>query len=107
MSRHHWIYCGCQCSSARCSRLLLESPTLLGIFSAEIMGATCHVLRATCDGATCVRRAACDVLREMCCVLCARAMCSCSARHAAGHVERSTSTSHRRTSHVARVYVLP
>src|SRR4051812_7480911 len=38
MSFHHWMYCGCQCSSARCSRLLLESPTLLGIFSAEIMG---------------------------------------------------------------------
>ena len=37
MSFHHWMYCGCQCSSARCSRLLLESPTLFGIFSAEIM----------------------------------------------------------------------
>src|SRR3954447_5798065 len=34
---HHWMYWGCQCSSARCSRLLLERPTLLGIFSAEIM----------------------------------------------------------------------
>src|SRR4029079_2323262 len=37
MSRHHWMYFGCQCSSARCSRLLLESPTLLGMRSAEIM----------------------------------------------------------------------
>src|SRR5262249_2351352 len=37
MSRHHWMYFGCQCSSARCSRLLLERPTLFGIFSAEII----------------------------------------------------------------------
>src|SRR6187397_2011336 len=37
MSFHHWMYWGCQCSSARCSRLLLERPTLFGIFSAEIM----------------------------------------------------------------------
>src|SRR4051812_43303289 len=37
MSFHHWMYFGCQCSSARCSRLLLESPTLLGMRSAEIM----------------------------------------------------------------------
>src|SRR5262249_22328983 len=38
MSRHHWMYFGCQCSSARCRRLLLARLTLLGIFSAEIMG---------------------------------------------------------------------
>src|ERR671923_1623902 len=37
MSRHHWMYFGCQCSSARWRRLLLERPTLLGILSAEIM----------------------------------------------------------------------
>src|SRR6476619_2922316 len=37
MSRHHWMYFGCQCSSARCRRLLLERLTLFGIFSAEIM----------------------------------------------------------------------
>src|SRR4026209_2584595 len=37
MSRHHWMYFGCQCSSARCSRLLLDRFTLLGIFSAEII----------------------------------------------------------------------
>src|ERR1700749_2280212 len=37
MSRHHWMYFGCQCSSARCSRLLLDRPTLFGIRSAEIM----------------------------------------------------------------------
>src|SRR4026209_1486597 len=37
MSFHHWMYFGCQSSSARWSRLLLERPTLLGIFSAEIM----------------------------------------------------------------------
>src|SRR5688500_1129211 len=37
MSRHHWMYFGCQCSSARCRRLLLERPTLLGIFSALII----------------------------------------------------------------------
>src|SRR5262245_23921546 len=37
MSRHHWMYFGCQCSSARCSRLLLDRLTLFGIFSAEIM----------------------------------------------------------------------
>src|ERR1043166_2016491 len=37
MSRHHWMYFGCQCSSARCNRLLLERLTLLGIFSAEII----------------------------------------------------------------------
>src|SRR3979411_1770313 len=37
MSFHHWMYFGCQCSSARCSRLLLERSTLFGIFSAEIM----------------------------------------------------------------------
>src|SRR5688500_312223 len=37
MSFHHWMYCGCQCSSARWRRLLPERPTLLGIFSAEIM----------------------------------------------------------------------
>src|SRR5262245_20756790 len=41
MSRHHWMYFGCQCSSARCSRLLLERPTLLGIFSAEIIVEPC------------------------------------------------------------------
>src|SRR5438093_9224975 len=40
MSRHHWMYFGCQCSSARCSRLLLERLTLFGIFSAEIMAAS-------------------------------------------------------------------
>src|SRR5262249_14717240 len=40
MSRHHWMYFGCQCSSARCRRLLLDRLTLLGIFSAEIMGAS-------------------------------------------------------------------
>src|SRR4051794_14825374 len=39
MSRHHWMYFGCQCSSARCRRLLLERLTLLGIFSAEIIEA--------------------------------------------------------------------
>src|SRR5688500_5944393 len=38
MSFHHWMYGGCQCSSARCSRLCLDRPTLFGIFSAEIMG---------------------------------------------------------------------
>src|SRR4051794_19928339 len=37
MSRHHWMYFGCQCSSARCRRLLLERLTLFGIFSAEII----------------------------------------------------------------------
>src|SRR6516164_1310416 len=37
MSRHHWMYLGCQCSSARSSRLLLDRLTLFGIFSAEIM----------------------------------------------------------------------
>src|SRR5437867_3074461 len=42
MSRHHWMYFGCQCSSARCSRLLLERLTLLGIFSAEIMMPRCQ-----------------------------------------------------------------
>src|SRR4030095_1500178 len=42
MSRHHWMYFGCQCSSARCNRLLLESPTLLGIRSAEIICASCQ-----------------------------------------------------------------
>src|SRR5690242_14931293 len=42
MSRHHWMYFGCQCSSARCSRLLLESPTLFGIRSAEIMIHRCR-----------------------------------------------------------------
>src|SRR4051812_43965768 len=31
------MYFGCQCSSARCSRLLLDRLTLLGILSAEIM----------------------------------------------------------------------
>src|SRR2546422_9700272 len=31
------MYFGCQCSSARCSRLLSDRLTLLGIFSAEIM----------------------------------------------------------------------
>src|SRR4029077_13304314 len=31
------MYCGCQCSSARCRRLLPDRSTLLGIFSAEIM----------------------------------------------------------------------
>src|SRR5476651_1476753 len=31
------MYFGCQCSSARCSRLLSERLTLFGIFSAEIM----------------------------------------------------------------------
>src|SRR5215831_12462620 len=36
MSRHHWMYFGSQYSSARCSRLLLDKSTLLGIFSAEI-----------------------------------------------------------------------
>src|SRR5204863_6072951 len=34
------MYFGCQCSSARCSRLLLERLTLFGIFSAEIMAAS-------------------------------------------------------------------
>src|SRR5688500_5141848 len=62
MSFHHWMYCGCQCSSARCRRLFEERPTLFGIFSAEIIDesssrATCYVLRATCyvlrAGATC------------------------------------------------------
>src|ERR1051326_2479186 len=37
MSCHHWMYCGCQCSSARCRRLFRWRSTLLGIFSAEIM----------------------------------------------------------------------
>src|SRR5215204_7503652 len=37
MSRHHWMYFGCQCSSARCRRLLLDKLTLFGIFSAEII----------------------------------------------------------------------
>src|SRR6185295_817569 len=37
MSRHHCKYFGCQCSSARCSRLLSERLTLFGIRSAEIM----------------------------------------------------------------------
>jgi hypothetical protein len=37
---HHWMYLGCQCSSARCRRLLPERLTLLGIFSAEIMCAS-------------------------------------------------------------------
>src|SRR4051794_26361405 len=37
MSFHHWMYFGCQCSSARCRRLLLDRLTLFGIFSAEIM----------------------------------------------------------------------
>src|ERR687887_1728100 len=40
MSRHHWMYFGCQCSSARCRRLLLERFTLFGIFSAEIISST-------------------------------------------------------------------
>src|SRR5204863_7679108 len=31
------MYWGCQCSSARCKRLLPDKPTLLGIFSAEII----------------------------------------------------------------------
>src|SRR2546427_4801802 len=31
------MYLGCQCSSARCSRLLSERLTLFGIFSAEII----------------------------------------------------------------------
>src|SRR5688572_30689396 len=31
------MYWGCQCSSARCRRLLLDRPTLFGIFSAEII----------------------------------------------------------------------
>src|SRR5215831_11101665 len=31
------MYFVCQCSSARCSRLLLDRSTLLGIFSAEII----------------------------------------------------------------------
>src|SRR5436190_1166356 len=44
MSRHHWMYFGCQCSSARCSRLLLERLTLFGIFSAEIMTPRCQAL---------------------------------------------------------------
>src|SRR3954464_10699622 len=44
MSFHHWMYFGCQCSSARCSRLLLESPTLLGMRSAEIMTGANKVL---------------------------------------------------------------
>src|SRR3954462_14334420 len=37
MSFHHWMYFGCQCSSARCSRLLPDRLTLFGIFSAEII----------------------------------------------------------------------
>src|SRR6476659_7199917 len=37
ISRHHWMYFGCQCSSARCSRLLPDRLTLFGIFSAEII----------------------------------------------------------------------
>src|SRR5580765_2234629 len=37
MSRHHWRYFGCQCSSARCRRLLLDRLTLFGIRSAEII----------------------------------------------------------------------
>src|SRR6516162_6468093 len=41
MSFHHWMYFGCQCSSARWSRLLLERLTLFGIFSAEIIRASC------------------------------------------------------------------
>src|SRR3954467_15353996 len=43
MSFHHWMYFGCQCSSARCKRLLLESPTLFGIRSAEIMACSAAV----------------------------------------------------------------
>src|SRR5438067_1309514 len=42
MSRHHWMYFGCQCSSARCSRLLSDRLTLLGIDSAEIINASLH-----------------------------------------------------------------
>src|SRR5260221_12746755 len=34
------MYFGCQCSSARCSRLLLDRLTLFGIFSAEIIYAS-------------------------------------------------------------------
>ena len=47
MSRHHWRYFGCQCSSARCRRLLLERLTLFGIRSAEIMSS---IDRALVDG---------------------------------------------------------
>src|SRR5687768_2298047 len=67
MSRHHWIYAGCQCSSARCSRLLLDRPTLLGIFSAEIISrAPCYVLGANVPRATCTRADVPIVLRATC-----------------------------------------
>src|SRR3981189_910651 len=55
MSFHHWMYFGCQCSSARCSRLLLERLTLFGIFSAEIMliPSLHHVLFQSNSGLPC------------------------------------------------------
>src|SRR6266571_9490881 len=56
MSRHHWMYFGCQCSSARCSRLLLERLTLLGIFSAEIMMPRCQCSICSCRGQMTDRR---------------------------------------------------
>src|SRR6476659_2147597 len=45
MSLHHWMYFGCQCSSARWSRLLPERLTLFGIFSAEIIAASLSTRR--------------------------------------------------------------
>src|SRR5476649_2964958 len=43
------MYLGCQCSSARCSRLLPDRLTLFGIFSAEIiLGLAAKDTKALC-----------------------------------------------------------